>query len=69
MGRMRRFTGGVLVGMGVLAVLALVVLAILMWFFTPYMSSGKKTSETLSMAAAGLWCAGLVVAGRILRRP
>ncbi|HSH59476.1 MAG TPA: hypothetical protein VK988_07515 [Acidimicrobiales bacterium] len=35
----------------------------------PEISTDKKLSETLLTLLAAGWCAGFVVAGRILRRP
>ncbi len=66
---MRRAAGTALVVVGALGVLLSAALLAYGLVAVPEMSGDKKRSESLITVLVAAWCAGFIVAGRILRRP
>lgn len=69
MTKLRLGIGFVLMLLGAFGMVVCLGLIAFMVVAVPDMSRGGKISEGLIVLAVAAWCAGFVVAGRILRRP
>lgn len=70
MAKLRLGIGFVLMLLGAVGIVScLGLIAFMVVAGPPDLSRGKMISESLIVLAVAAWCAGFVVAGRLLRRP